>query len=134
MCPSCQATSAPQAHDWHLPILLWGSSSSASGLGHTIPDHNGDTFAAIAHLGVGILYCQTCGNDPSLARGARVITFNLTPVYAVFVLACMILDEKASVILLSLVVTISLYSVGSNILVATLLSSTMAAAHCTAKR
>ena len=34
---------------------------------HTIPYHDGDTFAAIAHLSVGILYCQTSGQQPFLS-------------------------------------------------------------------
>ena len=33
-------------------------------VGHTIPYHDGDTFAAIAHLSVGILYHQTLGQWP----------------------------------------------------------------------
>ena len=60
--------------------------------------------------------------------------FNLASVNAVFILACMILDEKASIILLSLVVTISLYPVGSSTLEAILSSSTVAVAHHIAKR
>ena len=53
---------------------------------------------------------------------------------AVFVLACMISDEKVSIISLSLVVMTSSYSVGSRTLVVTLSSSTVAMAHHTAKR
>ena len=74
------------------------------------------------------------GNGPSPAHRAWLITFNLTPVNAVLVCACMILYEKVSIVLLPLVVTISLYSVQSSTLVMTLLSSNMVVVHRTAKR
>ena len=74
------------------------------------------------------------GNGSSSAHRAWVITFNLAPVNAVFALVCMILDEKASTISLSLMVTISSYSTGSNTLVATLSSPTVVMACLTARR
>ena len=130
----CQATIVHQAHDWQLPLLLLGSSSSGSEVGHAIPYHDGNTFAATVHLSVGILYCQTLQQWPLFS------TQGLSPPIQPCTSDCnlhsciTVLDEKASIILLSLVVTISLYPVGSSPLVATLSSSTMAVACHTTKR
>ena len=85
---------------------------------HTISHYNCNILAAIVHVSVGILYHQDIGAVVlSSAHRVRVITFNLAPVNAVFMCACMIWDEKASIILLPFVVTTSSFSVGSSTLV-----------------
>ena len=52
-------------HSCHWDLPLQGLRVS-----HTIPYHDGKILATIVHIGVGVLYCQTLGNDPSSAHRA----------------------------------------------------------------
>ena len=58
---SCQATSAVQPPDWQPPLSPLGFRLQGLRVCHTIAHQNGNILAAIVHLGVGILYCQTWG-------------------------------------------------------------------------
>ena len=134
----CVNHSRPYLWLWHLigsyHSCHWDLLLQSLRVYHTIPHYDGDSLAAIAHLGVSIVYCQILGqwsfvNTQGLSHHIQPHTgeCSLCP-------ACIILDEKASIILLSLVVTTPSYSVGSSTLVVILLSSTVVVTCLTAKR
>ena len=118
-------------HSFHWDLLLQSLRVCC-----TISHYDSDILAAIVHLGVSIVYYQALGQwKPPLQHvGVWVITFSHTLVNVVFICACIILDEKALIISLPLVVTTSLYSVESSTLVVTLSSSNVMVTHQTAKR
>ena len=140
---SCQVTFVPQAPNWQLPLLPLGSSSSGS---------EGKPYHSLPWWQHFCCHCTSqCRHSISSNLGATTLpqhvqglSHHIQPQShhiqvhsgecSLHPHAYMILDEKASILSLSLVATASSYSVGSSTLVATLSSSTVAVACCTTRR
>ena len=109
----------------------WGLLPQSLGICRTFSHYHSDILTATAQLCITI---RPWGRDPSSAYTAWVITLIPSPVWAVLILACITWKKKASSVLVSLMVTISSYSLGSASPATVSPSSIVALAHQTARR